>query len=95
MIAHLSSFCLAGFKPDLIIFLDIGPRQGLKRVNQRGKADRIEQESLAFFTDVYNGYQEQIKTMDNVIVIDASKPLEIVQHSIHTALENYTSSLFK
>lgn len=89
MIAHLSKFCLGDVKPDLVIFLDISPQQGLKRVLKRGKADRIEQESLAFFNDVYNGYHEQIKTMNNVVIIDASQPLATVQSAICEALENY------
>lgn len=89
MIRHLSSFCLQGFKPDLIIFLDINPQLGLKRVQKRGKFDRIEQESLVFFNDVYNGYKEQIKAMNNVAVIDASQPLVVVQNQIRSTLENY------
>lgn len=95
VIAHLSSFCLRDFKPDLIIFLDISPQQGLKRVHQRGKADRIEQESLVFFNDVYTSYHEQIKAMDNVVVIDASKPLKVVKSLIYAALENYMHTQFK
>ena len=93
MIAHLSSFCLHDFKPDLIIFLDISPEQGLKRVKKRGKVDRIEQESLAFFSDVYNSYHEQIKTLRNIVVIDASKPLVVVQNLIREALEQYMQTL--
>lgn len=89
MIGHLSSFCLQGFEPDLIIFLDISPEQGLKRAQKRGKTDRIEQESLAFFNDVYTMYHEKIKGMDNVVIIDASKPLPIVQRLIIEALEGY------
>ena len=89
MIAHLSSFCLGDFKPDLIVFLDISPEQGLKRVHKRGQADRIEQESLLFFRDVYNSYREQINTMSNVVIIDASKPLVVVQNSIRSAVEKY------
>ncbi len=89
MIAHLSSFCLHDLKPDLIIFLDISPQQGLIRALKRGKADRIEQESLLFFTDVYNAYHAKIKSMDNVVVIDASKPLGVVQNLIRSALERY------
>lgn len=93
MIAHLSSFCLAGFKPDLTVFLDISPQMGLTRVHQRGKADRMEQESLSFFSDVYHSYQARIKVMDNVVVIDASKPLHVVQNLIFSALERHMSSL--
>jgi len=93
VISHLSSFCLQDFKPDLVIFLDITPEQGLQRALNRGKFDRIEQEPLDFFNDVYNGYQERIKTMNNVVVIDASLPLAVVRKSIMTALKNYMQTL--
>ncbi len=89
MIARLSTFCVKDIKPDLIIFLDISPEQGLRRALKRGKADRIERESLDFFTNVYNSYHHYIKSMPNVAIIDASKPLAVVQHLICTTLENY------
>jgi dTMP kinase len=89
MIAHLSEFCLKDFKPDLVLFLDISPEQGLKRALGRGHADRIEQESLSFFTKVYNHYHHKIKQMTNVVVIDASRPLMAVQQVIREALEQY------
>ncbi|CEK10809.1 dTMP kinase [Legionella hackeliae] len=89
VISTLSKFCLKGFKPDLIVFLDIEPEKGLNRVRQRGAADRMEQESLTFFTDVYNNYQRIIKTMNNVICIDASQPMDIVQKSIITQLKTF------
>ncbi|KTD22311.1 dTMP kinase [Legionella lansingensis] len=89
MISTLSTFCLQNFKPDLIIFLDIKPEQGLVRARKRSAADRIEQESLAFFTDVFNSYHEMIQTMDNVICIDASQPLEKVQEDIITQLKTF------
>jgi len=89
MISQLSSFCLNDFKPDLIIYLDITPQKGLQRARKRGKLDRIEKESQVFFNDVYNSYHALIKTMDNVAIIDASKPLAAVQSSIRGTLENY------
>lgn len=87
MIKHLSTFCLQGFKPDLILFLDINPEQGLGRIKERGETDRIEQESLAFFTDVYNAYHEMIRGMDNVVCIDAGQTMETVQESILSTLK--------
>ncbi|MCX7117269.1 MAG: dTMP kinase [Legionellales bacterium] len=87
VIAQLSSFCLNSLQPDLIIFLDIQPEQGLRRVKKRGKFDRIEQESLVFFKDVAEGYHQQIRTMNNVAVIDASKPQAQVQHQVQKAIE--------
>lgn len=89
MIANLSTFCVKDIKPDLIIFLDISPELGLRRALKRGKADRIERESLDFFTNVYNSYHHYIKAMPNVAIIDASKPLAVVQNLICTTLEKY------
>lgn len=89
MISHLSDFCLGNFKPDLILFLDISPEEGLNRVKKRGLSDRIEQESLAFFNRVYKGYQERIQSMNHVIRIDASQPIERVQESILSQLKTF------
>ncbi|WP_133129795.1 dTMP kinase [Legionella yabuuchiae] len=89
LISQLSSFSMQGFKPDLVIFLDVSPKRGLKRAQSRGTTDRIEQEDLSFFQDVYQSYHEHIKTMDNVIIIDAGKPLKVVQNLIKDALDSY------
>lgn len=91
MIGHLSHFCVNDLTPDLIIYLDISPEQGLKRIQNRRQIDRIEQEALSFFEDVHAGYQKLIKTSKQVVVIDASKPLAVVQDSIIEALEAFTS----
>ncbi|OCH99281.1 dTMP kinase [Legionella jamestowniensis] len=92
MISALSTFCLQGFKPDLVLFMDIEPEEGLNRVRQRGTYDRMEQESLVFFTEVYHSYQRLIKTMSNVVCIDAGQSLEIVQQSIITQLETFIAN---
>ena len=91
MIGHLSNFCVADLQPDLIIYLDISPELGLKRIANRRETDRIEQEALSFFQDVHAGYQELIKTSQQVVVIDASQPLSVVQKSIINALEAYSA----
>jgi dTMP kinase len=87
LIQQLSQLCLKGFKPDLIFFLDVKPQQGLQRARMRGTTDRIEQESLAFFTAVYHSYHQHMKAMDNVVMIDASQPLPVVQSEIRARLE--------
>lgn len=92
MIVNLSAFCLQGFKPDLTIFLDISPEQGLMRAHKRGQPDRIEQESLDFFKKVYQGYHHQLRQINPVKIIDASKPYHIVQKLICSALSNYLHS---
>ena len=92
MIGHLSSFCMDSIQPDLIVFLDLPPEQGLQRILARGTTDRIEQESIEFFKRVYAAYHERLQTLNQAVLIDASKPLAMVQHLIRTALERYLVS---
>lgn len=91
VIDMLSNFCLNKFQPDLILFLDIKPEIGLKRVQQRGALDLIEQESLSFFTRVYESYHEKLKTMNNVAKIDANRPLSEVQENVLKQLDRFLS----
>lgn len=89
MIEQLSQFCLQGFAPDLILFLDVDPAIGLDRAQSRGHFDRIERESLAFFKAVSQAYHEKIKTMKQVVVIDANQSEAFVQTAIADALQQY------
>ncbi len=89
MIYKLSSFCLQDFKPDLILFLDVNLEEGLRRIKQRGDLDRIEQEPLAFFKNVFNAYHERITKMDQVICIDANQPWPTVHKGIIHQLERF------
>jgi dTMP kinase len=92
MIGHLSSFCVNTIQPDLIVFLDLPPEQGLQRILARGTIDRIEQEPIEFFKRVHTAYHERLQTLEQAVLIDASKPLAMVQHLIRTALERYLVS---
>lgn len=88
VINYLSNFCVENLRPDLIIFLDVSPTVGLERARLRGNLDRIEQESENFFTNVYNAYHEHLKRYDNVVKIDASLPITIVQRIIKENLHD-------
>lgn len=93
LISQVSDICLQGFTPDITFFLDIKPEEGLHRVGQRGKSDRIESESLDFFYKVYQTYHQAIASMQNIFVIDASQPLHAVQKSIISHLERYYATV--
>ncbi len=89
VIAQLSQVCLKDFKPDLTIFLDIEPEEGLKRVKQRGVLDKIEQESEDFFFRAYRSYHNKIKDLDHCFCVDASAPLASVQENIISILDRF------
>jgi dTMP kinase len=89
MIEHLSAFCLQGFSPDLVLFLDVTPELGLQRAQMRGPSDRIEQESIDFFKAVSKAYHAKIKSMKQVVMIDANQPEALVKKAIEDALAQY------
>ncbi|MBA4697028.1 MAG: dTMP kinase [Legionella sp.] len=89
VISTLSNFCLDKLKPDLILFLDVPPELGLNRVKKRGPADRMEQESLAFFQRVYEGYHAILPTLEQAVIIDATQPKEFVSAAALNALQQF------
>jgi dTMP kinase len=89
MIQQLSAFALNGFKPDLTLYLDINPEEGMKRVRARGEFDRIEQQSIDFFHCVHECYMRYVGETPNTILIDASQPLPKVQEVIQKELRDF------
>lgn len=89
MINHLSSFSLQGFKPDVTLYLDISPEEGMQRVKSRGELDRIEQQSIAFFHRVHESYLRYIKMSSNMVIINARLPLLEVQLAIQKAMNEF------
>lgn len=89
MLQALSAFCLDGFKPDLTLYLDLSPEQGMQRVRQRGAVDRIEQQSMAFFHRVHAAYLKYLDEHPEIIKVDASLPLDAVQETIKKAVHHF------
>ncbi len=78
---------LGDFRPDLTLYLDVSPEIGLQRARARGELDRIEQESLNFFTRTRQRYQALAASDASIKTIDASQPLEQVTLSLKATLQ--------
>jgi len=92
-IGRLDSWVLNGFKPELTLYLDIGVAQGLKRAEARAELDRFEKEKIDFFERVRSGYLNRVEAEpERFRVVDASEPLEQVQHSIKSHIEQFIRS---
>ncbi len=89
IIKQLSAFALEGFKPDLTLYMDINPEDGMKRARSRGEFDRIEQQTIDFFHRVHEAYLQNIKQDPKVITIDAHQPLPEVQKAILYVLNEF------
>lgn len=92
IVAQVNEIATAGVYPDLTIFLDLSPEDGIKRKGNEEKhdLDRLELEKLEFHHKVYEGYQEMCKKNPNTVKrIDASKSAEEVFEEIKRVLNDF------
>jgi dTMP kinase len=75
-------------QPDLTLLLDLPVEEGLRRVAERGQADRFEQEPHVFFERVRNEYLDRAAAApERFAVIDASRKIEKVWLQIVSVLQ--------
>lgn len=73
LINFLNKIVTQGLTPDLTFILDVEPKIGFKRLNQRKrKLDRFEKENLKFHQKIRKGYLEFIKRNPSVVKIDTN-----------------------
>lgn len=86
-IARLSQWATEGLRPDLTVVLDLPPEVGLSRALARGKADRLEQEQLAFHMRVRAGFLALVeREPGRYALINADLPAEEVAMRVRTAV---------
>lgn len=74
-VLKINEFAIEGMMPDLTLFFDISPEEGLARVlnNAEREKNRLDKEQLSFHKHVYEGYEQVINRYPNRIVrTDAS-----------------------
>jgi dTMP kinase len=96
---ELETTAVDGMLPDLTLVLDLDPKLGLTRANQRrgsNQADRFEKEALAIHRDRRKGFLSIAEAEpERCVVIDASKDVELTSELIWGALEERLPSLTK
>lgn len=89
---ELRTRLLEPYLPDLYIFLEVSPKEGLTRVTKNGKAlDFFERRGVEYYTRVSEGYKEFFKTVPH-IVVDANRPLEAVQEAVLAIITKHIRS---
>lgn len=86
VVAHLCDIVCGETVPDLTLFLDVDPQEGLKRARRThkehaptGELDRIESEALEFHRSVWRGLQQLAeKDPERIFKLDASQSAEQV-----------------
>ena len=80
-ILNLNMYATEGSFPDITLFFDIEPEQGLARIakNNNREVNRLDLEKMSFHHQVRNAFLTLAKRYPNRYrIIDASKPLEDV-----------------
>lgn len=91
-IMKINEFAIDGFMPDLSIFFDIKPEEGLSRINKDNnrEVNRLDLEKIDFHNKVREGYNILLKRYGNRIKkIDASKPIDEVFVEVKNIIEQY------
>ena len=85
----LSQLSLNGFKPDFTLYMDVDPKEGLKRARGRGELDRIELEDISFFERTRARYLQLCEQDNSIVTINTMQQIEKVHMDIKTALSRY------
>lgn len=85
----INNFATNGLLPDLTFLLDAPVERLAKRMQKRGKADRIEQEGLKFQQLVREGFLQLAKSyLERIVVIDALESIGKIQESIRKSIDD-------
>jgi dTMP kinase len=72
-----------GVWPDLTLLIDLPVEIGLERARQRGRADRMEAQAIAFHQRVRAGFLERARREPQRIkIIDGDQPIETIAEAI-------------
>ena len=87
-IAELKQWVHGDLRPDYIILFDLDVATGMARAQARGRADRFEQEQIAFFERIRAGYQQRAKQApERYPVVDAGQDLEQVRVQLQQVID--------
>ncbi len=86
-LVRITAFATGGLIPDLTLLLDIPVRAGLARRKDGGDWNRLDDYDRAFHQRARDGYlQMAAREPDRWIVVDASRPEEIVAAAVREAV---------
>ena len=87
----LESWVQGSRRPDLTLYLDLDPQIGRARIADR-EQDRLEQEQLAFFEAVRQGYLARAAAQPHMHVIDAGAPLAEVSAAVAAVVRTFVAT---
>lgn len=86
---QITLFATGGLQPDLTIYIEISPQEGLRRRRQDKDAEwnRLDNLPTDFHRRVHEGYQQLIAAEpERWVVVDGERPADIIQADIRAAV---------
>jgi dTMP kinase len=87
---HIRHLISEDVQPDLYIYLDVLPEEGMRRTAGRGGQDHFDLRDIEFHRRVRAGYLDFVKRY-NGVVINSNRPLEYVVRDFITTVEGILS----
>lgn len=84
-VLSINQFAIENTMPDLTVFFDINPEEGLARIlkNSEREKNRLDKESIDFHQRVYDGYKELIRrSPERIVVTDARLSESVVTENV-------------
>jgi dTMP kinase len=76
-----------GLVPDLTLILDLPGEEGMKRVQARGARDHYDNQDIAFYEDIRQGFLEIARqNPERCVIIDAMQDINTIADSIKTVV---------
>ncbi|HIT72450.1 MAG TPA: dTMP kinase [Candidatus Fimicola cottocaccae] len=83
LIEDINKYAVCGITPDITLYFDITPEEGIKRKKNMHELDRIEKEKEDFHKRVYDGYQNLLKLYpERIKRVDASQSISDVHKQV-------------
>ncbi|EXU74550.1 dTMP kinase [Erwinia mallotivora] len=89
LMQQLKQSVLGDFAPDMTLYLDVTPEIGLQRARARGELDRIERESLNFFSRTRERYLALAASDARIKTIDATRPVDQVSAAVIRTVQQW------
>jgi dTMP kinase len=89
-VLSINQFAIGSAMPDLTIYFDIDPEEGLQRIehNSGREKNRLDLETIEFHKLVQLGYQEVIKRFSSRIeTVSAAQPIQDVCHDVYWRIQ--------
>lgn len=89
-VMKINEFAIDQHMPDLTIYFDISPEEGLKRLTGRDEINRLDVEKVNFHKKVQEGYEKLLEIFpERIRTIDASQNREALAEDCYRLIRNW------